>query len=53
MPASMPGALAIGREARWQTSTLLLLLGPALGLSGWAASFTAAGAQMIVAGMAA
>ncbi|MEZ4502706.1 MAG: hypothetical protein R3C39_08780 [Dehalococcoidia bacterium] len=49
----MPGARAIGREARWQVSTLLLLLGPALGAAGWAASFTTIGAQLIFAGIAA
>jgi len=49
----MPGARAIGREARWQASTLLLVTGPVLGVFGWAAAFTLVGAVAIFAGMGA
>ena len=50
MPASASRSRAIGREARWQASTALLLLGPVLGVFGWAAAFTMVGAVAIFTG---
>lgn len=45
-------ARVVAREARWQASTALLVLGPALGFFGWAAAFTVVGAGAIFLGMA-
>ena len=39
-------------EARWQISAAALVLGPALGVFGWAAAFTTVGAQATFLGIA-